>query len=403
VFECGFTSFLGQNRTQFSISFFIFGLLFLLFDLEILLVYPYLVSSYINEGYGLTILLLFLLALTLGFAFELGKKALSIESRQIIARKFNDFYNDALNTIKILNRISSGNIIPNGYILSSGIGCRSFSTSTKMSMPNNPDDLPDDLSEDKVLTEQLDNQKEELNNTPAVPEEEKDLYDYSDEELNNTEEEIKADNNSSEEQDPDPIASARHMIALLRGAQEEDNGGPRPFQRDFGLTHEERQSSIDKVNSSQNMEGLRAELVEIQAHMDEVRAELMFTGYVNPTLDRSTFEDVISYKDKVEERLVVLQKEWDDIYDEDCGPSSNPTTNKGSGGNDISGNNESINENQADDNTINTNNTDSNSNTHTTPNPDPNPNPNPSGQTPTEYVQELEESSPMDFFGGDDG
>jgi NADH:ubiquinone oxidoreductase subunit 3 (subunit A) len=29
VFECGFHSFLGQNRTQFSISFFIFGLLFL--------------------------------------------------------------------------------------------------------------------------------------------------------------------------------------------------------------------------------------------------------------------------------------------------------------------------------------------------------------------------------------
>lgn len=82
VFECGFTSFLGQNRTQFSISFFIFALLFLLFDLEILLVYPYLVSAYVNETYGLTIILIFLLALTLGFAFELGKKALSIDSRQ---------------------------------------------------------------------------------------------------------------------------------------------------------------------------------------------------------------------------------------------------------------------------------------------------------------------------------
>ncbi len=83
VFECGFSSFLGQNRTQFSISFFIFALLFLLFDLEILLVYPYLVSAYTNGIYGLTVLLLFLLALTLGFAFELGKKALSIDSRQM--------------------------------------------------------------------------------------------------------------------------------------------------------------------------------------------------------------------------------------------------------------------------------------------------------------------------------
>lgn len=83
AFECGFSSFLGQNRTQFSISFFIFALLFLLFDLEILLVYPYLVSAYTNGVYGLVIMLMFLLALTLGFAFELGKKALSIDSRQM--------------------------------------------------------------------------------------------------------------------------------------------------------------------------------------------------------------------------------------------------------------------------------------------------------------------------------
>lgn len=83
VFECGFHSFLGQNRTQFSISFFIFALLFLLFDLEILLVYPYVVSAYTNGIYGLVIMLIFFIVLTLGFAFELGKKALSIDSRQV--------------------------------------------------------------------------------------------------------------------------------------------------------------------------------------------------------------------------------------------------------------------------------------------------------------------------------
>lgn len=82
AFECGFHSFLGQNRTQFSISFFIFALLFLLFDLEILLVYPYVVSAYANSLYGLVIMLIFFLALTLGFAFELGKNALKIDSRQ---------------------------------------------------------------------------------------------------------------------------------------------------------------------------------------------------------------------------------------------------------------------------------------------------------------------------------
>ena len=82
AFECGFHSFLGQNRTQFSISFFIFALLFLLFDLEILLVYPYVVSAYTNGIYGLIVMLIFFLVLTLGFVFELGKNALKIESRQ---------------------------------------------------------------------------------------------------------------------------------------------------------------------------------------------------------------------------------------------------------------------------------------------------------------------------------
>jgi NADH-ubiquinone oxidoreductase chain 3 len=82
AFECGFHSFLGQNRTQFSISFFIFGLLFLLFDLEILLVYPYTVSGYTNSIYGLIVMLIFFIVLTLGFAFELGKNALTISTRQ---------------------------------------------------------------------------------------------------------------------------------------------------------------------------------------------------------------------------------------------------------------------------------------------------------------------------------
>ena len=82
VFECGFHSFLGQNRTEFSISFFIFGLLFLLFDLEIVLIYPYSVSSYTNDIYGLIIMMLFFVLLTLGFIFELGKNALTIDSRQ---------------------------------------------------------------------------------------------------------------------------------------------------------------------------------------------------------------------------------------------------------------------------------------------------------------------------------
>ena len=96
AFECGFHSFLGQNRTQFSISFFIFALLFLLFDLEILLVYPYIVSAYINDIYGLVVTLIFFLVLTLGFAFELGKNALKIDSKQLLSVVSKQLYVKAI-------------------------------------------------------------------------------------------------------------------------------------------------------------------------------------------------------------------------------------------------------------------------------------------------------------------
>ena len=91
AFECGYDSFIWQNRTQFSISFFIFALLFLLFDLEILLVYPYVVSGYTNGIYGLIIMLIFFSFLTLGFHFEIGKKALIIYSKQ-----FSQFINEKI-------------------------------------------------------------------------------------------------------------------------------------------------------------------------------------------------------------------------------------------------------------------------------------------------------------------
>jgi len=82
IFECGFHSFLGQNRTQFGVKFFIFALVYLLLDLEILVIYPYGISVYENGIYGLIVVLLFIGIITAGFVFELGKNALKIDSRQ---------------------------------------------------------------------------------------------------------------------------------------------------------------------------------------------------------------------------------------------------------------------------------------------------------------------------------
>ena len=84
IFECGFHSFLGQNRTQFGIKFFIYALIYLLLDLEILLIFPFALSTYINDIYGLSIALIFIIIVTIGFIFELGKGALKIESKQNI-------------------------------------------------------------------------------------------------------------------------------------------------------------------------------------------------------------------------------------------------------------------------------------------------------------------------------
>ena len=82
IFECGFHSFLGQNRTQFGVKFFIFALVYLLLDLERLVIYPYGISVYENGIYGLIVVLIFIGIITAGFVFELGKNALKIDSRQ---------------------------------------------------------------------------------------------------------------------------------------------------------------------------------------------------------------------------------------------------------------------------------------------------------------------------------
>lgn len=85
IFECGFHSFLGQNRTQFGVKFFIFALVYLLLDLEILLTFPFALSEYTNDIYGLSVALIFIIIITIGFVFELGKSALKIDSRQVVS------------------------------------------------------------------------------------------------------------------------------------------------------------------------------------------------------------------------------------------------------------------------------------------------------------------------------
>jgi NADH:ubiquinone oxidoreductase subunit 3 (subunit A) len=76
-FECGFTSFV-QTRERYNIIFYRVSLLFLIFDLEIILAFPYTAIYQKNENNGKNNLLVFLYILIVGFIYELKEGALNI-------------------------------------------------------------------------------------------------------------------------------------------------------------------------------------------------------------------------------------------------------------------------------------------------------------------------------------
>lgn len=86
-FECGYHSFFTQNRIQFTIIFFSFGFLFMLLDLEIILIFPFTVTSHFNDAYGTVSNFIFIFILVVGFFYELGNNALTIDTKQDTNKK----------------------------------------------------------------------------------------------------------------------------------------------------------------------------------------------------------------------------------------------------------------------------------------------------------------------------
>ena len=78
VYECGFNAVYGQTRSTFQIHFFIVALLFLVFDLEILLILPISVTLYQVSFYGFSIVLIFFIILIVGFVLEIGSGAIAL-------------------------------------------------------------------------------------------------------------------------------------------------------------------------------------------------------------------------------------------------------------------------------------------------------------------------------------
>ena len=104
LYECGFSTVHGQTRSTFHINFYIIAMLFLIFDLEIILLFPLPISLFKVGLYGFFVAVIFFIILTVGFALEIGYGAISLEKLNI-----NNYKNNKLNPSNILNNFYNTN------------------------------------------------------------------------------------------------------------------------------------------------------------------------------------------------------------------------------------------------------------------------------------------------------
>jgi NADH-quinone oxidoreductase subunit A len=75
VYECGFNPF-GDARQKFEVRFYLVAIIFIIFDLELLFLFPWIVCLNSIFFIGMWIMLFFLFILTLGFIYEWYEGAL---------------------------------------------------------------------------------------------------------------------------------------------------------------------------------------------------------------------------------------------------------------------------------------------------------------------------------------
>ena len=74
-YECGFEPF-DDARNRFDVRFYIVAILFLIFDIEVAYLFPWTVTLSVTGSVGYFIAAIFLLILTVGFAYEWVRGAL---------------------------------------------------------------------------------------------------------------------------------------------------------------------------------------------------------------------------------------------------------------------------------------------------------------------------------------
>jgi len=78
AYECGFQPF-EEARSQFDVRFYLVAILFIIFDLEIMFLFPWSINLQTIGFFGYWSMLFFLLILTIGFIYEWKKGALDWE------------------------------------------------------------------------------------------------------------------------------------------------------------------------------------------------------------------------------------------------------------------------------------------------------------------------------------
>lgn len=78
VYECGVPA-VGNARQQFSVRYYLVGIIFLLFDVEVVFMYPWAVvyKKFLSQGWFILVeMLTFFLILLAGYLYLLGRKGL---------------------------------------------------------------------------------------------------------------------------------------------------------------------------------------------------------------------------------------------------------------------------------------------------------------------------------------
>lgn len=78
AYECGFQPF-EDTRQKFDIRFYLVSILFVIFDLEIMFLFPWCLVLYSVNFFSFFVMFLFLFILTIGFVYEWKKGALDWE------------------------------------------------------------------------------------------------------------------------------------------------------------------------------------------------------------------------------------------------------------------------------------------------------------------------------------